>query len=170
MMRHPWRHAVALLLPGLIVGCAARPKALGTCTLECADASGSMCFSFYSFSKASSVDKRDDAELTFYFDSNDCANGAIFGRSDNPDYIIPLGKKSWSELERMHLLPEAEPVMGLRPIGADIVGTAFLCRIGDEQYAIVRISEVRPSSFAGISSGTPASCTFEWLIRGFKEN
>jgi len=128
-----------------------------------------MCFSFYSFSRASSVEKREDAELTFYFDRDDCANGAILGRSDNPEYIIPLGKKSWGELEQLHSLPAAKPVIGLRPIRADTVGTAFLCRIGNGQYAIVRICEVRPSSFWDISKGTPARCTFEWIIRDFEK-
>jgi hypothetical protein len=69
--------------------------------LECrAPASGGPIISLFSFAIGGSVSDPRQSDLCFYFDSDDCAGGALVGHHDKKGWLFPIGKWDWRELQR----------------------------------------------------------------------
>lgn len=103
---------------------------------------------------------RFDPDLTLYFDDVECRQGAILAAEQTPELYV-LGTRTWAELERLTELPTSEPVRKVVPT-SDLVGVAMLVRRRRGKFAIVRITEVKPATFAEVNAGKAASLAFEW--------
>jgi len=117
----------------------------------------------YSFEKAKAASKKREADIIFYFDDDDCSQGALFGQDDRKGFIFPVGKKSWDEVSLRDLPREdTESVVGFRPITKNKEGLAFWVKTKGERYVLVRIKSVQPASYAELTSGKTAKVDFEW--------
>ena len=148
----------------LIVGCSSSPD-VQTVTLLCRAHEGE-CFSFYSFTAGVLKTPRvgpDQFDILYYFDGDDCSQGALFGHNDSPGYLFPIGKKSWSEL--VMLKPPAgdmESVAGISPLTRDKEGLAFWVKTRGGEYILARINSVQTASYSELVSGGTATLQLEW--------
>ncbi len=103
------------------VGCS-NDNATNTFMLEC---NMTQTLSSFSFTQGN-VDSKEEADISFYFDGNDCSQGAIFGNDDRKGFIFPVGYKRWDEVSLSETpSPGMESVIGLRPITKSNEGLVF---------------------------------------------
>tara|TARA_R110002096_G_scaffold104771_10_gene230725 strand:+ start:6438 stop:6803 length:366 start_codon:yes stop_codon:yes gene_type:complete len=102
-------------------------------------------------------------DINFYFDGDDCSEGALFGRNDTTGYIFPVGQGTWDELSLDDLPQESsESVIGFRPMAKDKEGLAFWVKTKSARFALVRIKSVQPAAFPDFESGKTAQVVLEW--------
>ncbi len=146
-------------------GCSERPS-VKTVSLQCGGQGGHWTSYSFTLDKPTDSDQEifnDEAEIIFYFDRDDCAQGALFGQDDEEGYLFPVGHKTWNELS-LSDEPQAntQSVMGLVPITKQEEGLAFWVRTRNGRYVLVRVKNVRPASFSDFASGSTASVDLEW--------
>jgi hypothetical protein len=148
----------------LSVGCSAGP-ALHRATLQCKSTEGK-CFSFYSFNEGvlptPPVDAR-RVDILYYFDGDDCSQGALIGHDDRPGYLFPVGHKSWGELAMLSPPAEdSESVVAVKPLSEDKEGLALWVRTSGGEYVPVRIRSIHAVSYADLIAGETATLELEW--------
>ena len=153
--------AIAALL--LLVGCSPAPK-VQTLTLQCAAYEGEF-YGFYSFTEGeiTQPEARKRVDIIYYFDNDDCSEGALIGLDDRPEYLFPVGHKSWNQL--MKLTPpteESEPVGGIMPMTEDKEGLAFWVKTHDGEYILAKIKKVHPATYSDMISDGTATVELEW--------
>ncbi len=159
--------AVTVAAVFLLVGCSPAPNFapdLQTLTLQCRVYEGEI-FGFYSFTEGeiTQPEDRKRVDIIYYFDNDDCSEGALIGRDDRPEYLFPIGHKSWREL--MTLEPpteESEPVGGIMSITKDKEGLAFWVKTHSGEYILTRIKTVQPATYSDMISGGTATVELEW--------
>ncbi len=105
-------------------------------------------------------------DLAYYFDGDDCSQGAILGQYDDPGYIFLIGHKSWSELEGLNSPSgDSESVAGIAPLTTDKEGLAFWVKAREGEYVLVRIRSVQSASYSDLVSGVTPTLEFEWARR-----
>lgn len=146
------------------VGCSDVPE-VQRVTLRCQAREGK-CFGFYSFTAGELAPPLADpgqVDLVYYFDGNDCSQGALIGHDDRPGYLFPIGKKPWSELATLKLpVDEKESVGGIMPLTRDKEGLAFWVKSKGGQFTLARITTVHPASHADLIAGQTATLELEW--------
>jgi len=153
---------VAAALP--IAGCSSALH-VERAMLRCEEVhEGAFC-GFYSFRAgvlAPPVDP-DQVDLVYYFDNNDCAEGALIGHDDRPGFIFPIGDKSWRELAKLKTPPtDIESVVGISPLTKDKEGLAFWVKARGGEYILARIRGVQPASYSDLMSGNATTLELEW--------
>ncbi len=135
--------------------------------IECrASTSGGPILSMFSLSLAAPVNNPKQADFSFYFDSDDCAGGAIVGHHDTKGWIYPIGKHTWQELRQSSNTPgDGVSIEAIRPITKAQEGFAFWTKTVSGRYAIVRIAKVESATYDDITRGKTASVEFEWIWR-----
>ncbi len=134
-------------------------------TLQC-QAHGEQCFSFYSFMVGvlpTPPTNPDLVDLVYFYDADDCSQGALVGRDDRPGYLFPVGFKSRDELAA--LKPPAkgsQSVAAIMPLTADKEGLAFWVKARGGQFFLVRIAAVQPATYAELKAGKTARMDIEW--------
>lgn len=103
---------------------------------------------------------RFDPDLSLYWNDGDLARGAIVAAHETPELHV-LGPRTWPELARLTALPTTEPVRQV-PLTTDLVGVALLVKRRGGQFALVRVTAVRPATFAEVNAGKGAALEFEW--------
>ena len=158
--RLPFPLAVLLLF----LGCSSVPERQ-TVTLQC-QAYERECFSFYSFTAGVLTippADLDQVDMLYYFDGNDCFQGALIGNDDRPGYLFPIGKKSWSELITLHAPAQnSESVEAITPLTKDKEGLAFWVKTKSGEYFWVRIKTIHPATYTDLLSGGIAKVQIEW--------
>jgi hypothetical protein len=148
----------------LSVGCSPAPD-VQRLTLHCQAREGK-CSSFYSFTAGPLTTppaSPDQVDLLYYFDSDDCAQGALIGHDDRPGYLFPIGKQPWNELATLKPpVSDSESVGGILPLTKDKEGLAFWVKSKHGQYTLARIKTVHPASHADLISGGTATLELEW--------
>jgi len=136
-------------------------------TLECrAPTSEARIMSPFSFSVGGPVNEPKQFDLCFYFDSNDCAGGAIVGHHDRKGWLFPIGKHDWQDLQRYQNPPaDAVSTEAITPITKAQEGFSFWVKTVSGRHAIVRIAEVQAATYDEIARGKTASIEFEWVWR-----
>jgi hypothetical protein len=135
--------------------------------LECrAPTSHGPIMSLFSLSLGGPVSEPKQADLCFYFDSDDCAGGAIVGHHDEKGWLFPIGKHDWQEL-RQYQSPPAEGVSceGMTPITKAQEGFAFWVKTVSGRHAVVRIAKVQAATYDEVARGKTASVEFDWMWR-----
>ena len=149
----------------LIVGCSCAPD-LQRATLRCKDTDGTAYYGFYSFTAGELTTPPADPEqvdILYYFDKDDCSQGALIGHDDRPGYLFPIGHKSWSELVMLKPpLEDVESAAAIAPLTKDKEGLAFWVKVRGGEYILVRIRAVQPASYSDIISGGTATLELEW--------
>ena len=85
------------------------------------------------------VSESKQADLCFYFDSNDCAGGAIVGHHDTKGWLFPIGKHDWQDLQRYQNPPtDAASTEAVTPITKAQEGFSFWVK---PSAADIRLSE-----------------------------
>jgi hypothetical protein len=134
-------------------------------TLRCKDSHSGGVYGFYSFTagvleppvRAAQVD------LVYYFDADDCSQGAIIGGDEEPGHLFPIGHKSLDELMALEgPSKNAESVAAIAPLTKDKEGLAFWVKSRAGVYVPVRIAAVRPTSHADLTNGAAAAIDLEW--------
>jgi hypothetical protein len=135
--------------------------------LECrASTFHSSIMSMFSLSLAAPVSQSKQADLCFYFDSDDCSGGAIVGHHDAKGWLFPIGKHDWQELQQYGNPPADEvSTEGIRPITKAQEGFSFWVKTVSGRHAIVRIAKVQPATYDEIARGKTARVEFEWMWR-----
>ena len=148
----------------LIVGCSSSPD-VKKVTLQCKANEGE-CFCFYSFTAGvltiPPVDPN-QVDIVYYFDGDDCSQGALFGSDDSPGYIFPIGQKSWSELVMLKpSVRDMESVVAIMPLTRDKEGLAFWVKARGGEYILARIRAVHTASYSDLVAGGTARLELEW--------
>jgi len=136
--------AIMILAMLPIAGCSRSPN-VQMVKLQCRAQDGK-CFCFYSFTAGvltTPPTDPDQVDIVYYFDRDDCSQGALFGHDDSQGYLFPIGQKSWSEL--IKLKPDGkdmESVAAIMPLTGDKEGLAFWVKASDSEYILARISAV----------------------------
>jgi outer membrane protein assembly factor BamB len=142
------------------IGCSHK-SSMNTITLQC-KAEGRNCQTEYSFSKGEIIDNS-QVDITFYFDGDDCSQGALFGQDDSKGYLFPVGKKSWKELSILKTPPkDAQSVIGIMPLTREKEGLTFWVKTRSGEYVLARIRSVSPASYSDLLSGGVAALELEW--------
>lgn len=134
------------------------------------EVSAPYCAQVYWFTKAKeanvgiAVDPPTGFDLAFYFDGDDCQNGAIFGYDDDAEVFYSLGRKKWDDLLGLRKLPDQKPIHGILPVSRELEGMAFLVKMRNNSYTVVRFTEVIPSSWEKLRAGGKARVRFEWRL------
>jgi Concanavalin A-like lectin/glucanases superfamily len=124
---------------------------------------------FFSFETGELPVVRDpgQVDLVYYFDGDDCSQGAIIGRDDRPGYLFPIGHKSWEELVKLAPPSDAsESVAAIAPLSRDKEGLAFWVKRKSGEYVLARIKTVEPASYSDLKSGVVPTLELEWFRRG----
>lgn len=156
------RIALSLAMLLLVAGCAPAPGVQsGTLRCPCPWKGGSF-IGFYSFTAGEQTPPFSDAhpgqiDLLFYFDRDDCSQGALIGYDDNVGCFAPIGRKSWSDLAKLKPpSKDTEFVPTIAPLTKDKEGQAFWAKTERGKYYLVRIRKVRPLSYPDlVSPGAP---------------
>ncbi len=126
---------------------------------------GEEFYCFYSFT-AGKLKPPPDADLVdilYYFDSDDCSQGALIGNNDCPGFLFPLGQKSWRELLTFNTPPKDEESVGaILPLTKDKEGLAFRVKIRSGEFIPVRIKSIKSTSYSDLISGGSAEIELEW--------
>ena len=162
---------LAALVFASIVGCThdpTEPAATGSSrnriVLVCRGPEGDRpALSMFSFSQGEVVDNPASAELSLYFDGDDCAAGALVGHRDEEGWLFRLGPVSMTGPLPLDERPsDAETVAGIAPITPAQEGIAYRVRTVGDRYAIVRIVSVQPATYNDLLAGGTAQVEFEW--------
>jgi len=119
----------------------------------------------YSFTEKNPIspsDNGDKIELAYYYDADDCSEGAIIGPVKG---LFPIGKKTWSDL--IELEPPTgndNSVEAIVPITKDKEGYAFWVKAKNNTFILVKIKTVKPASFSDITLGIIPTLEFEWTL------
>ncbi|MCI0498201.1 MAG: hypothetical protein L0Y36_00770, partial [Planctomycetales bacterium] len=119
-------------------GCSSSPD-IKRATLECRAIEG-QCISFYSFSSGMltpPIDVPDQVDIVYYFDKNDCFQGALLGNDDRPGYLFPVGHKSWRELETLSPPSQDEKSVAGIDLTKDKEELAFWVKAKGPEYILV---------------------------------
>ena len=144
-------------------GCSSPPN-VQRATLRCKAFEG-QCISFYSF-KAGVLTppvEPEQVDIVYYFDNDDCFQGALLGRDDRPGYLFPIGYKSWPELEILSPPSQNGESIAAIKLAKENEGLAFWVKTGRDDYVPVRIKTIHPATYADLVSGGTASMEMEWL-------
>ena len=177
MRKTPTFSAVLVLLALMVVGACGCSTNDGTHSSTGSKPSRAICecraskpqgpiMSMFSFSVAKPVSESKQGDLCFYFDSDDCAGGAIVGHDDAKGWLFPIGRHDWQKLQQFEKPPaDAVSTEGIRPITKAQEGFAFWVKTVSGRYAIVRIAKVQPATYDEVARGKTASIEFEWTWR-----
>jgi RNA polymerase sigma factor (sigma-70 family) len=103
-------------------------------------------------------------DLVYYFDADDCSQGALIGHSDSAGYLFPIGHRSWSELAALGPpSQDSESVAAISPITKDEEGLAFWVRTSGGDDVLARIRAVEPASYSDLVAGGDAAVELEWI-------
>ena len=105
-------------------------------------------------------------DLCFYFDADDCSNGALLGHDDRPGLIFPVGRRSLEEL--IELAPPAvdsATEVAIMPLTRDAEGLAFWLKKSDDEFVLLKIVDVQPTTYAALREGETATLVVEWRRR-----
>ncbi len=152
--------AVALLLN---FGCSSTPD-LHRITLQ-SKAYGGAFYCFYSFTAGLLTPpiNPDQVDILYYFDSDDCSQGALIGKDDRPGFLFPIGQKPWSELVTIKNPPKDEESVGaILPLTKDKEGFAFRVKTRGGEFIPVKIKSIQSASYSDIISGDDAAIELEW--------
>lgn len=164
MIRRRIETVVALAL--LLTGCASIPDR-NVASLRCEYPwEGGGFIGFYSFGANTVTPPVVDparVDLVYYFDEDDCFEGAILGNDDRSGYLFPIGHKRWSELARLEP-PSAEgaSVGAIIPVTKAEEGLALWVKSGSGSFYLVQITEVQPATCADLVAGLRPTVKFEW--------
>lgn len=104
----------------------------------------------------------DQVDMTYYFDGDDCSQGALMGRDDVPGYLFPVGHKSWREMAKLEPpSKDAESIVAIAPLTKDKEGLAFWVKTGAGEFVLARIKAVQPVTYSDLVSGATASLRLE---------
>lgn len=149
----------------LIAGCTSYPEPQRM-ILRCQNLHERGYYGFYSFTTGEltpPVDS-DRVDILYYFDGNDCSEGALIGHDDQPGYLFAIGHKSWREL--IALDPPTEnnksPAV-IAPLTREAEGFAFWVKTKGEQFFLVRIRTVQPASYTDLVAGAIPQVELEWI-------
>jgi hypothetical protein len=139
----------------------------GRAILECrAPTTHGPIMSAFSLSLAGPVSESKQADLCFYFDSDDCAGGAIVGQHDTKGWLFPIGKHDWEDLQRyQHPPADAVSTEAVTPITKAQEGLCFWVKTVSGRHAIVRLATIQAATYDEIARGKTASVEFEWVWR-----
>ena len=154
----------------LVLGCAAPSEPRGSLlfpserlVLECRGASPSRpCLSMSSLSLGELVRDPRRAELSLYFDADDCSGGALVGHDDRAGWLFPLSREAWSSGSRPAELRVEDSVEVLTPLASLEPGDCFAVRAFTGRYALVRVLSVDAGSYGSLLTGGWAGVTLEW--------
>jgi len=164
----PAQRRVALLWRGRGPVPVLETPAPNRAVLECrASMSGAPIMSMFSLALAMPVNQSSkQADLCLYFDSDDCAGGAIVGHHDEKGYLFPIGKRDWRELHQAAIpAVDASSAAAITPVTQAQEGLAFWLKTADGRWAMVRIAAVQPSTYEELLHGKTARVAFEWMWR-----
>ena len=164
------RRALLASLLCLALGCAAPPERRGSLLfptqellLECRAARpGAPCLAMGSLTLGELVDDPRRAELSLYFDGDDCSGGALVGRDDRGGWVFPLPASAWSSGAREAALRREDSVPALTPLSALEPGDCFAVRAFTGRYALVRVLSLEDSSYGRLLTGARARVVLEW--------
>ena len=154
--------AVAAVL--LAIGCSSTPSPQSA-TLQCR-AYGGEFYGFYSLTTGEVTPPIDPdrVDILYYFDSDDCSQGALIGHDDRPGYLFPIGRKPWSELATLEPPPDdMESVGAIAPLTESNEGLAFWVKRPSGEYVLARIRAVQPASYSDLIAGGNATVELEWI-------
>jgi hypothetical protein len=158
--------AILVVAAFLIAGCSSAKLNVQRMTLHLEDVQKEGAFiGFYSFAagKLPIPPDPNQVEILYYFDPDDCSQGALIGRDDRPGYLFPIGKKSWRELEKIKPPSEdKESVVGIRPLTKDKEGLVFWVKTRSGDFVLARIASLQPTSYSDLVRGGSAGLTLEW--------
>lgn len=102
-------------------------------------------------------------DIVYYFDNDDCSQGALIGHDDRRGYLFPIGYKSWYELVMLNPPSEdMESVDAITPLTLDKEGLAFWVKTRNGEYVLSRIRSLQPVSYSDIVAGGTATLILEW--------
>jgi hypothetical protein len=164
------RRVLAVALRCLALGCAAPPERRGSLlfptqelSLECRGARpGTPCLTMSSLTLGELVDDPRRAELSLYFDGDDCSGGALVGRDDQAGWLFPLPASAWVSGAREATPSEEDSVPALTPLSALQPGDCFAVRAFTGRYALVRVLSVEDSNYGRLLTGGRARVVLEW--------
>ena len=158
--------SVFLAVLFMAIGCATVPTPQ-TLTLRCNypwESSGFMgIHSFAAGELKPPISPTDEVDIMYYFDNDDCAQGAIIGYDDHAEYLFPIGHKSWRELSKLERpSKDAQSVVGIAPLTKDKEGLAFWVKTERGEFILARIKTLHPASYADLVAGTVPTVELEW--------
>jgi hypothetical protein len=169
------RLGIMLCLMALMFGSACLtqrtlPEAQRT-TLRCKiGEAGAGALTRYSFTEEGlAPTAREDSasiDLCYYFDGDDCSRGALLGHDDRPGYIFPVGRRPLEEL--IELAPpafDAATEVAILPLTRDAEGLAFWLKKSDDEFVLLKIASVQPTTYAALREGETATLVVEWRRR-----
>ena len=152
----------------LSVGCMS-VNAVKTATLRCPhawDAGGYIGFYSFATGDVKPPIKSEAVDLVYYYDSDDCSQGALMGNDDCPGYIFPVGHKSWEDLVELDPpAKDAESIAAIAPLTKEAEGLAFWVKGGDGRFFQTRIKSVHPASYTEVVAGAVPTVELEWIER-----
>ena len=175
MKTMPTFSATLVLLALMAVGacsCASNDRAHSSAGIKCgrgilecrAPQSDGPIISAFSLSLAGPVSQSKQGDLFLYFDSDDCAGGALVGHHDEKGWLFPIGKYGWQELQQYQKPPAAGvSTEVITPITKAQEGFAFWMKTVSGRNAIVRIAQVQPATYDEVARDKTASVEFEWM-------
>ncbi|MCP4641360.1 MAG: hypothetical protein GY851_13045 [bacterium] len=159
------RSAVLLVAFLAGMGCSTAPE-VESATLRCMHPFKAGSFiGFLSFEDGglAPVTDPDHVDVAYYFDNNDCSEGALIGHDDRPGYLFPIGHKSWRELIKLDPpRGDTESVDAIAPLTKDTEGLALWVKTEAGEYYLVRIKTVQPATYADLVAGKQPQLGLEW--------
>lgn len=160
-----FRLYAVLLAAALDAGCASAPTP-NRLTLRCR-AVDNQYFGFFSLEhgELDIPPEPGEVDLVYYFDGDDCRQGALIGHDDKPGYLFPIGHKTWRELEGMEMEPPGDAVhsvAAIAPLTRDIEGLAFRLKTANGEWRLARIATLTPATYEGLAKKNTARVVLEW--------
>jgi len=170
-MKHIYR-VLIITTAILVVGCSSVShveKMTLRCTCDHPYEGG--CISFYSFDSGVLTPpfKSERVDLVYWFDNDDCFNGALIGHDDGPGYLFVDGKRSLDEVTAAG--PPADNAESIEAIELtkDNEGLAFWVKTSDGRYIPAKITAIHPATYPTLTTGGTARLELEWLRSGIYE-
>ncbi|MBN2310839.1 MAG: hypothetical protein JXR94_17830 [Candidatus Hydrogenedentes bacterium] len=165
-MKH-W-HVTFTVAAALALGGCATGRGPHRAVLRCEHPfKGSSFVGGYSFSEGmltSPVSESGQVDLLYYFDGDDCSQGALVGDCDALGCcLLPIGHKPWPELVKLEPpSQDAEWAEGITPLTKEQEGWAFWVRCGPDEFVVVRLERVRPANYDDLVGGAVPSLELKW--------
>ena len=150
----------------LTARCASPPN-VQTARLHCSTPFKARSFiglcSFATGEVALPVEDGDRVDICYYFDGDDCAQGALMPAAVGPGHLFLIGHKDWRELAALEPpSDDAESVAAILPLTKEQSGLAFWVKTSGGAWYLARIKRVQPASYADLSSGRFPTLAVEW--------